>query len=144
MKAEKLWFDEKYVYLRTDDDRVGRLLITRSPRLSRATPEQRVNYRLMPDGIHWSDVDEDIAFSSFFESQPYSSNIDLNAVPEYISMSYVAQRFFGKSRSWLHNKLNGNLCNGKPAEMSVEEKFKMKEALLRLSREMEETAMAIQ
>jgi hypothetical protein len=29
MKVEKLWFDKKYAYLRTDDGRIGRVSKTR-------------------------------------------------------------------------------------------------------------------
>lgn len=143
MKAERIWFDEKYAYLRTDDGRTGKLLLVRSPRLARASVEQLRNFRLMRDGIHWPDVDEDIAFTSFFEEQGEHSGINLGAIPEYLSISYLAQRFFGKSRSWLHNKLHGNLCNGKPATLSTEEKNNLKSALLNLSKELEEVAMGI-
>ncbi|MGI6573142.1 MAG: DUF5053 domain-containing protein [Fermentimonas sp.] len=47
----------------------------------------------------------------------------------------MAQRFFGKSRSWLHNKLRGNLNNGKPSELTDKERKVRKEALLTISDE---------
>jgi len=31
------------------------------PRLSNATPAQRNHVELMPDGVHWPDVDEDLS-----------------------------------------------------------------------------------
>ena len=31
------------------------------PRLQRASAEQRANFELMPMGIHWPDVDEDLS-----------------------------------------------------------------------------------
>jgi hypothetical protein len=34
--------------------------ITWYPRLERATAEQRANFELMPMGIHWPDLDEDL------------------------------------------------------------------------------------
>ena len=36
------------------------------PRLAHATPDERANWRLIADGegIHWSDLDEDIAVSA--------------------------------------------------------------------------------
>ena len=30
------------------------------PRLQRASPEQRANFEIMPMGIHWPDLDEDL------------------------------------------------------------------------------------
>jgi Protein of unknown function (DUF2442) len=42
------------------------------PRLARATPEQRANWRLIGegDGIHWPDVDEDISTIGLLEGWP--------------------------------------------------------------------------
>lgn len=30
------------------------------PRLGRASPAERANYEIMPMGIHWPDIDEDL------------------------------------------------------------------------------------
>ncbi len=46
-----------------------------------------------------------------------------------ISMSYMAKRYFGKTRSWLSQRLNGSIVNGKPAKMTPEEEKKLEEAL---------------
>ena len=46
----------------------------------------------MVDGIHWTAVDEDIPFSAF-DNKETELSVDLGAIPEYISMSYLAQRF---------------------------------------------------
>ena len=42
------------------------------PRLHRATPEERANWRLIGDGhgIHWPDVDEDISTIMLIEGLP--------------------------------------------------------------------------
>lgn len=42
------------------------------PRLARATPAQRANWRLIGqgDGIHWPDVDEDISTIGLLEGLP--------------------------------------------------------------------------
>ncbi len=136
---KKLWFDEKYAYLEHEDGTIGRLVIARSPRLARATKEELENYRFMVDGIHWPAVDEDIPFDAF-DNEETEAVVDLGAIPEYVSMSYLAQRFFGRSRSWLHNKLKGNFANGKPIAFTPQEMADLKKALEILSSEIKDVA----
>lgn len=40
---------------------------------------------------------------------------------EMFSLSYVAKKYFKKSRSWLYQRINGNYVNGKPAHFTREE-----------------------
>ena len=54
---------------------------------------------------------------------------------DYLSISYISKRFFGKSRSWLHNRLKGNNNNGKPAVLTPLEEKQLKSALYTLSNE---------
>lgn len=62
----------------------------------------------------------------------------LTPISEYISMSYVASRFFNRSRSWLTNKLNG-----RASAMTEEEIHKLREALNTMSKELGEAALRI-
>lgn len=45
----------------------------------------------------------------------------LGELPEAISFSYIARKFFGKSRHWLYQRINGSTVNGKPAKFTKEE-----------------------
>ena len=45
----------------------------------------------------------------------------LGPLAEALNMSYIARTYFGKSRSWLCQRLNGNSVNGKRASMTDEE-----------------------
>jgi hypothetical protein len=47
--------------------------------------------------------------------------LQLKDINEIISLSYVAKKYFKKDRSWLHQKINGNLKNGKPAKFTDKE-----------------------
>ena len=47
--------------------------------------------------------------------------LQLQEVAEIVSLSYLAKKYFNKSRSWLYQRLNGNLVNGKPARFTQEE-----------------------
>jgi len=39
------------------------------PRLKRASAAQRANYEIMPMGIHWPDVDEDLSVAGMLQGQ---------------------------------------------------------------------------
>ncbi|MDR1718447.1 MAG: DUF5053 domain-containing protein [Prevotella sp.] len=53
----------------------------------------------------------------------------LEPVLPYVSLSMIAKEYFGKSRNWLYQKLNGNMVNGKPAYFTDDEKLKLKYAI---------------
>ena len=44
------------------------------PRLKSATPGQRANYEIMPMGIHWPDLDEDISVENLILGKPSSES----------------------------------------------------------------------
>lgn len=46
-----------------------------------------------------------------------------------LKVSYIAERFFGRSRSWLCHKLNHDIRNGKPDDFTEPERKKLKDAL---------------
>lgn len=50
-------------------------------------------------------------------------------IGKVLKVSYIAERFFGRSRSWMSHKLNNNIVNGKPDGFTPEERKKLKEAL---------------
>ena len=39
------------------------------PRLKRASAAQRENYEIMPMGIHWPDIDEDLSIAGMLKGQ---------------------------------------------------------------------------
>ena len=67
----------------------------------------------------------------------------LGDLPDALSFSYIAQKYFGKSRGWLMQKVNGNRVNGKIAAFTDEERRQFREALQDLSEKMSAVAMTI-
>lgn len=51
-----------------------------------------------------------------------------------LSMSYIAQKYFGKTRSWLAHKLNGDVVNGKNSAFTEEEMNTLKFAFNDISK----------
>ena len=66
----------------------------------------------------------------------------LGNVPEAISFSYIAKTYFGKSRGWLMQKVNGNVVNGKQAAFTDEERKQFRAALQDISKQLSAAAQA--
>ena len=60
----------------------------------------------------------------------------MGEVTKMISMAYIAKTYFGKSRSWLAHKINGNIVNGKAATFTEEERGTFKHALVDMSQKL--------
>ena len=43
------------------------------PRLQRASARERANYQIMPMGIHWPDLDEDLGIAGMLKGRPARS-----------------------------------------------------------------------
>ena len=65
----------------------------------------------------------------------------LGDLPEALSLSYIAKKYFGKSRGWLMQKVNGNKVNGKVAAFTDDERLMFRRALQDLSEKMSAVAM---
>ena len=57
-----------------------------------------------------------------------------------LNASYIAERFFGKSRSWFSQKLNNHIKNGAPAKFTPEEIETLRNALYTISIEIQDIA----
>ena len=52
------------------------------------------------------------------ELQDVKLALELGDIANAISLSYIAKAYFGKSKNWLYQRLNGNKVNGKPAQFT--------------------------
>lgn len=43
-------------------------------------------------------------------------------IEEFLNFSAIAKEYFGKDRTWLHQRINGSIVNGKKAAFTEEEK----------------------
>ena len=69
MKIDKVWFDERNIYLVTDSGHTIGNPLQWYQRLFNASKEQRNNYEIAPfaESIHWPDIDEGLSLESFFD-----------------------------------------------------------------------------
>jgi len=75
------------------------------------------------------------------ELQDVKLALELGDVANALSLSYIAKEYFGKSKTWLYQRLNGNKVNGKPARFTEDERKRFAAALLDLSKRINETAL---
>ncbi len=61
-----------------------------------------------------------------------------------ISWAQLSKKYFGKSRSWLNQKLNGMDSNGGTGDFNEKEKQRLKEALQDLSQRIDRCAREIE
>ena len=78
------------------------------------------------------------------ETQQGTMKKQLEDILISISWRDLANRYFEKSGSWLYHKLDGVDGNKKPIEFTMEEKYKLKGALIDLADRIRRTADAIQ
>lgn len=73
----------------------------------------------------------DAAIERYKGLTPDKKVLDLKEhdIMKVLKVSYIAERFFGKSRSWLCHKLNHDIMNGKPDDFTPDERKKLKDAL---------------
>jgi hypothetical protein len=69
--------------------------------------------------------------------------VELGDIADMASMSYIAKKYFNKSRSWLYQRLNGNTVHGKPARFTAEEQQTLAKALDDMSRKFKEKSLSI-
>lgn len=76
-------------------------------------------------------ADEALAKMKSGEIKPDKLVLELKEqdIMKVLKVSYIAERFFNRSRSWMSHKLNHDMVNGKPDDFTEEERRKLKDAL---------------
>ena len=119
---------------------------------SSAAEKNEIETKLLNDFEKLSSEEKElirILFLDDFDDRAKKSleKIDISVkmlqVSQYVSLAYIADRFFGKSRQWLNNRLKGNFVNGKPASFTSDEIKKLSAALVQISDEIRTTALQI-
>jgi len=69
--------------------------------------------------------------------------IQLIEVAEIVSLSYIAKKYFNKTRNWLYQKINGSIINGKPTRFTNEEINTLNFALQDISKKIGSTVVSL-
>lgn len=107
MILTKIWFADNRIYGQTDNGKTVFQSLLWYKRLNNATDEQRNDYEMDDEGIHWYALDEDISFESFEYDDPEPQGISrvFLSHPE-LNASAVARRI-GISQSLMAQYING-------------------------------------
>ena len=139
MNAEQRLKDlmTEYRSLKTDEDKIafdGKM----AQALAEMNPEERKAFRkafLLSARRTVSEARE--------ISEEAEMKLLLSGVDNYLSLSQIAQDYFGKTRSWLYQRINGAIVNGKPAQFTLEEQQQLSNALLDISNKIKDTALKL-
>ena len=80
-----------------------------------------------PDGFAAAMVE--LAGDTANRAEELSVREQLKDILPAISLSYISKTYFGKTRQWLYQRINGSVVNGKPAKLNDEEKKTLEGAL---------------
>jgi uncharacterized protein DUF2442 len=81
LRARAVEFTETELVVTLVDGRKIATPLDWYPRLLKASPGQRRKFEIMPMGIHWPDLDEDLSIAGMFEGRRASSTTEKGANP---------------------------------------------------------------
>lgn len=119
MKISKIWFADDRIYGQTDDGRTLWQSLLYYRQLRNASEEERNDYEMDDEGIHWYELDEDISFESFEYEDPEPTGIShiFLSHPE-LNASAVGRRL-GISQSLMAQYINGTKKPSKERETLI-------------------------
>ena len=107
MKICKVWFENDRIYVLTDDGRTMWQSLLYYRRLGEATDEQRDNYEIDDEGIHWERLDEDVSLESFEYDNPEPEGVSrLFLTHPELNESAIARRL-GIDRNVMRQYVSG-------------------------------------
>lgn len=107
MIISKIWFADDRIYGMTDDGRTLWQSLLYYKRLRNASEQERSQYEMDDEGIHWEKLDEDVSFESFEYDNPEPTGISrvFLSHPE-LNASAIGRRL-GISQSLMAQYING-------------------------------------
>ena len=119
MRISKIWFDNNRIYGLTDDGRTLWQSLLYYKRLQHATPEQREDYEMDDEGIHWYKLDEDVSFESFEYDDPEPTGVSFVFLSHPELNAAAVGRRLGISQSLMAQYINGTKKPSKERECMI-------------------------
>ena len=119
MKISKIWFADDRIYGLTDDGRTLWQSLLYYRRLLHASPEERENYEMDDEGIHWYQLDEDVSCGSFEYDDPEPTGISLVFLSHPELNAAAVGRRLGISQSLMAQYINGTKKPSKERERMI-------------------------
>ena len=124
MVITKIWFENDRLYGLTDEGKIVWQSLLWYKRLRNATDDERNDYEIDDEGIHWYELDEDVSFESFGYENPEPQGISLVFLshPE-LNASAVARRV-SISQNLMTQYINGTKKPSKERERMILDEIK--------------------
>lgn len=124
MKFKRIWFADDRIYGETSEGKIVWQSLLYYKRLRNATPQQRENYEMDDEGIHWEDIDEDVSFESFFYDNPAPQGISLIFLSHPELNAIAIGRRLGISSGLMVQYVNGTKIPSKEQENQIKQEIK--------------------
>ena len=119
MRIKEIWFDANNIYGKDEEGREHKQSLLWYPRLRMASEDERSQYTVGLDGIHWRGLDEDISFESFeYEDAEPSALQRFFLTHKEINVAEFA-RLMGLNPTLLRNYINGFKKPSKEREQEI-------------------------
>ena len=115
MKAELEQMKEKFMLLETDEERLAFKEEMKAFVDNKTDEEREELSRAFIEGAHQACISADKIFNEALRTY-------LDNIYDTVSWSYIAKKYFNKSRSWLCQRLNGIRVGKKEAQFTEAEK----------------------
>jgi len=102
------------------------------------SPEERILIRATLSEIQLSKLQE---YKNVTDEISVLKQLD--GIEKYINLSKISETYFGKTKSWIFQRLHEYSVHGKPAKFTKEEKQELSDALLHLSDKIRSVALKI-
>ena len=110
----KVWTTDTEIWIECEDGTRGFERFADYPRLREATQEERKAYEVLPYGLHWEALDEDLSFEGLYRF--FMEHPELNA-------SAIARRL-GISHSLFAQYISGNKHPSAEREKQIAEQIR--------------------
>ena len=125
MKLTKIWFADNRIYGLTDQGNTVWQSLLWYKRLLNATEEQRNEYKMDDEGIHWNALDEDVSFESFEYDNPEPVGVSkLFLTHPEVNPLAVAKRL-GINPGLMTHYINGTRKPSKDCESKIYNEIKV-------------------
>lgn len=137
MQEELEQMKQQFMLLETDEQRIAFKVKMNAFVQGKTEEEKKQLSRAFIEGAHQACISADKVFNEALREY-------LNDIYDTISWSYIAKKYFNKSRSWLCQRLNGIRVGNKEAQFTEDERKILIAALQDIGSNIQKTAQVIE
>lgn len=119
----KVWTTDTEIWIEREDGTRGFERFADYPRLRDATQEERKAYEVLPYGLHWEALDEDLSFEGFFNKKEHTALYRFFMQHPELNASAIARRL-GISQSLFAQYISGNKHPSAEREQQIAEQIR--------------------